>query len=93
MKSPRVWNVNDPQAPADGVLCDRTTPYGNPFIIGRDGTRAQVIERFRCEKLPSLDVSALRGRDLLCHCKPKPCHVDWIFRKANGPASPWRKRS
>jgi len=87
----RVWNVSDPAAPEDGVLCDRTTPYGNPYVIGRDGNREQVIAKFRCDVLPTLDVSALRGRDLLCHCKPKACHVDWILRKANGGGSPWKR--
>jgi len=28
------------------VLIDRTTPYGNPFIIGKDGTREEVCEKY-----------------------------------------------
>jgi hypothetical protein len=29
------------------ILIDRTTKWGNPFIIGIDGTREEVIEKHR----------------------------------------------
>ena len=74
--------------PADAVLCDRSTPYGNQFRIGalwrgKPMTRDDVCNRFEAEVLPHLDVSALRGKDLLCHCAPKRCHCDSIIAKAN----------
>lgn len=43
-----------------------------------------VIAKFEKHVLPDLDVTALTGRDLLCHCVPEPCHCEPIFRKANG---------
>lgn len=80
---PRVWNTNDRDCPDDAVGIMRGSPYGNPFKIGRDGDRAEVIRRFECETLPTLDVSALRGKHLECCCKPLACHGDSILRKAN----------
>ncbi len=80
---PKVFNKRLHSAPAGAVYIGRGSPYGNPFRIGPDGNRAQVIRKFECEVLPTLDVTALRGKDLLCFCKPWPCHGDLILRKAN----------
>ena len=33
--------------PPNTVKVDRSTKWGNPFIVGTDGTRAQCIEWFR----------------------------------------------
>jgi Domain of unknown function (DUF4326) len=66
------------------VYVGRGSPWGNPFKIGRDGTRAEVIARFEREILPEFDVSMLRGKDLLCWCAPLPCHADLLLKKANG---------
>ena len=63
----------------------RGTPYGNKFEIGKDGTRDEVVTRFETEILPDLDVSALKGMDLVCCCKPERCHGDSILIKANWP--------
>ena len=38
---------------------------------------------FEREVLPTLDVTALRDKNLLCYCAPKRCHCDAIMRKAN----------
>ena len=41
---------HEPDAVANGaVLIDRRTRWGNPFVVGRDGTRAQVIARYRAD--------------------------------------------
>ncbi len=29
------------------ILIDRSGPYGNPYLIGRDGNRLEVIQKFR----------------------------------------------
>lgn len=79
---PKVYNMND-NPPADAVYIGRGSPYGNPHMIGIDGTRKEVIELFRINILPNLDVSELRGKDLICFCKPKACHGDLILDKAN----------
>lgn len=66
------------------IRIDRTGKYGNPFRIGPDGDRAEVIRKFKVhfyEKL-NLDpmwlgeVLKLEGKRLGCHCKPLACHGD-----------------
>ena len=69
--------------PRGAVYCGRGSPYGNPFVLGLDGDRDAVCDRFEHEVLPTLDVSGLRGKDLLCFCKPARCHCDAILKKAN----------
>lgn len=66
------------------VYMGRRGPFGNPFVIGPDGDRAEVIRKFRIhfyERLKldpewKLKVEALRGKILACHCAPLDCHVD-----------------
>ena len=84
IEKPRVLNFHRIiNAPPNAVYCGRGSPYGNPFVIGKDGDRDTVCDRFEAEILPTLDVSALRGKDLLCFCAPKRCHCDAILKKAN----------
>jgi hypothetical protein len=80
------------------ILIDRTTIWGNPFKIGKDGTRDEVIEKYQMwlegsdfkdfkqeERRMILDnISDLRGKTLGCWCKPKGCHGDILASKANG---------
>lgn len=69
------------------IRIDRQTPLGNRFHIGRDGTRAEVIEKHMREWRSHLARSDLReaalvalrsmkGKRLGCHCKPLACHGD-----------------
>lgn len=80
---PKVYNERYPAPPGDNIYVGRPSKWGNPFEIGKHGTREQVIERFRCEILPTLDVSELRGKNLGCWCAPRACHADLILEKAN----------
>jgi len=65
------------QEPCD-VRIDRGSIWGNPFRIGPDGTRYQVIEKYRAwiQTQPYLlaRLSELRGKTLGCWCAPKECH-------------------
>ncbi len=83
----KVWKRGDPDIPAGAVLVDRTTKWGNPFRVGRDGGRDEVIARYEVYLgwHPELTGSLheLRGRDLVCHCAPKACHADVLLRLAN----------
>ena len=60
------------------VLIDRTTRWGNPFVIGRDGNRLEVISKYGewLDTQPELLalLPTLRGKILGCHCSPDPCH-------------------
>lgn len=82
MTEPRVWNKYDPTAPRDAVYVGRGSRWGNPFRISFAQTREQVIERFRCETLPTLDVRPLIGKSLVCYCAPRPCHADVLMEAA-----------
>lgn len=82
---PRVHNYYHKTAPPDAVYVGRGSGYGNRFVIDRDGDRDFCCDSFEREQLPYMDVSALRGLDLICYCYPKRCHADSILRKANGP--------
>ena len=80
---PKVLNKTRDIIPPDAVYCGRPSKWGNPFVIGRHGDRDAVCDRYEAEILPSLDVSALAGKDLICFCAPCRCHCDAILRKAN----------
>lgn len=66
---------------------DRTTKWGNPFRIGRDGTREEVIEMYEDYLFtqPALlaELSSLRGKRLGCWCAPEPCHGDVLAKYAD----------
>lgn len=76
------------------VLIDRTTIWGNPFYIGRDGTRKQVIAKYRIWLLDQPRLLALlptlRGKKLGCWCgRDKACHGDVLAELANRSESLW----
>lgn len=63
------------------VLIDRTTDFGNPFIIGVDGSRDEVLEKFSKyfltnQELQCKVMNELKDKTLACWCKPKKCHGD-----------------
>lgn len=76
----KVHNRRAGTAPPEAVYIGRGSQWGNPFQIGRDGTRDQVCDRFEAEILPRLDLRPLIGRDLVCYCAPARCHGDSIIR-------------
>lgn len=65
----------------------RPSRWANPYRIGVDGTRLQVIGRYRQwlirQPLLLRDVQDLRGLRLGCRCAPLPCHGDVIAELAN----------
>lgn len=69
------------------LMVDRTSFWGNPFVVGADGTRREVIEKYRAMVLSRPDMLArlpeLRGRVLGCWCKPRPCHADVLAELAD----------
>jgi hypothetical protein len=63
--------------------------WGNPYIIGRDGTRAEVIEKYRQSIIgvPELmaQLGELKGKRLGCVCKPLACHGDVLVQLLEEP--------
>jgi hypothetical protein len=80
---PKVLNKKKDFIHPDAVYVGRGSPWGNPYRLGIDGTRTEVIDKFVKNVLPDLDVSMLKGKDLVCFCAPKSCHADYILDKAN----------
>ena len=66
------------------VYIARPSKWGNPFKIGRDGDRNQVIELYRNWVVKQRDLMSslneLKGKCLGCFCKPKRCHGDILVR-------------
>jgi hypothetical protein len=85
---PRVLNKRIDGEPEGSVYIGRGSPYGNPFVIGPHGDRDQVCDMFEAMILPKLDLEPLRGKDLVCFCKPLRCHGDAIMAKLYGSADP-----
>lgn len=88
---PKVWNKRDPNVPKDAVYVGRPSVYGNPYIIGKDGSREVVIYKYKqfAYKQYSHDLSFikavnnLKGKDLVCWCAPEACHADVLLEIAN----------
>ena len=74
--------------PNRAIKGSQESPWGNPFKIGRDGSRADVIAKYRTwlEAQPELMARArleLRGKVLGCWCAPQACHGDVLAAVAN----------
>jgi hypothetical protein len=74
--------------PAKSVLIGRPSKWGNPFVIGKHGTRDEVIAKYEFwfTSQPHLVAAAkeeLAGKDLVCYCAPAACHGDVLHRVAN----------
>ena len=69
------------------VYIGRPSKWGNPFEIGKDGTRKEVIEKYAAwiKTQPNLlaDLHELRGKSLGCWCSPSACHGDVLMKLAN----------
>jgi len=69
------------------VYIGRPSKWGNPFSIGKDGTRKEVLEKYEKyilgnEKLMN-DLHELEGKVLGCWCKPRACHGDVLMKLIN----------
>ncbi len=72
---------------AHDVYIGRPSKWGNPFVIGRDGTRDEVVARYEAWLLEQPELVAalpeLAGKTLGCWCAPRACHGDVLARLAN----------
>lgn len=64
------------------IYIGRPSTWGNPYVIGRDGSREEVIRKCRLHVLSRPDLlralPELRGKVLGCWCAPQPCHGDML---------------
>ena len=83
----KVLNKRDAGASA-GIYIGRGSAWGNPYVIGKDGDRAEVIEKYRVHAYNKwvedqgygIDwLEPLKGKDLVCFCAPLACHGDVLL--------------
>ena len=97
MSGARVFNIKRDGVPPGAVYIGRFNPtYGveeskwaNPFQLRRNATaeeRVEVIAKYEAWLRSQPDLMAalpeLRGKDLVCWCKPLACHGDLLVRLA-----------
>lgn len=75
------------------VRIDRSTRYGNPFVLNEDGDRDDVCNAYERHYLPHkpsiterIEAGELTGKVLVCHCYPQRCHGDCLASEANSVA-------
>lgn len=78
--------VHCKKSPYD-VYIGRPSKWGNPFEIGVDGTREEVIRKYEewIKTQPELinSLHEIQGKTLGCWCSPKKCHGDVLYKLAN----------
>lgn len=93
---PRVLNKRTHGIPQGALCIGRPGKWGNPFIIGRDGNRDEVVAKYRSFILGSPQLIAalheLAGKHLVCWCAPCACHGDLLLELANPSAHTAPKR-
>ena len=89
MEQTTVVNIN--KEPYD-VYIGRGSLFGNPYEVGVDGTRSEVIERFKKwftlllrDPVFKAEVMKLKGKRLGCFCHPERenCHGKVIANYLN----------
>ncbi len=84
----KVVNKRAGRTTGGAIYIGRGSPWGNPFRIGRDGDRDQVVAAHAVWLAGQHDqlrrLGELRGKDLACFCAPAACHGDLLLRLANG---------
>lgn len=69
------------------VYIGRGSKWGNPFVIGKDGDREEVITLYMEHLLNSRDlleaIPTLTDKFLVCYCAPEACHGDVLIDLAN----------
>ena len=85
---PKIYNKYHKNVPKDVVYIGRPSPWGNPFVMGKDGNRDECLAKFKewIKTQPELIErikKELKGKDLVCFCAPKPCHGNILLEITN----------
>jgi ParB-like chromosome segregation protein Spo0J len=67
------------------VAIDRSSEWGNPFVLGKDGNRDAACSFFETQWMPIAGrfrkaAAALTGKVLVCHCYPERCHGEALIK-------------
>lgn len=87
VKEHKTTVVHCKRAPYD-IYIGGSSFWGNPYQIGKDGTRAEVLQKYENWIKTQPDhlqrLKELRGKKLGCYCKPDyACHGDILARLAD----------
>ena len=90
MKRIKGFNLQEESRKINGlpvVLVSRPSKWGNPFVVGRDGTLEESIKSYY-EWANQGKVSTIRqelkGKNLACWCPiDQSCHADILLKVAN----------
>lgn len=69
------------------IYIGRPSKWGNKYVIGKDGSREEVIQKYANDITPAFKneiKKELKGKVLGCWCSPKVCHGDVLAAIANG---------
>lgn len=62
--------------------------WANPYVIGKDGTREEVLALYRAYITDNAELMAalpeLLNKTLVCWCAPEACHCDILKELAEG---------
>ncbi len=74
----RVLNKYTDTISQNDVYIGRGSKWGNPFVIGKDGDRDEVCDKYEAWFITQSDlinsIHELRDKNLVCFCSPKRCH-------------------
>jgi hypothetical protein len=71
------------------VAIDKTSDWANPFLMGQDGNRDEMMINTRYFTVTVTNTSlhskvrGLRGKALGCHRYPQRCHGDFLKKMAD----------
>jgi hypothetical protein len=84
--------VNKDRGEKYDVYIGRGSEFGNPYAIGFDGDRDEVIRKFAYDFERDFlrggaelkeKLKQFKGKRLGCHCAPAPCHGDVLAEYLN----------
>lgn len=85
-------NLGNGHIPPGSIYIGRPSKWGNPFMLGRDGDRDDVVNKHiywiiegRGRRLLA-HIDELTGHDLVCFCAPLACHGNFLLSLANDAA-------
>lgn len=84
--------VNKDRGELYDIYIGRGTIWGNPYQMGPDGDRDEVIRKFaydfgrgflKASENLEHNLGIIRGKVIACHCKPAACHGDVLAAHLN----------
>lgn len=69
------------------VYIGRPSKWGNPFVVGKDGSREEVIAKYKAWIVTQPHLMSalpeLKNKVLGCWCSPQACHGEVLVELAN----------